>query len=275
METRRRDSGPLPDRAEQGRKTHRALSASLSVCALAALACMAVPARASEDLVSGLSQDTIEITSNYTGTDIVVFGAIEHPEDTGAHDVVVVVRGPDADMTVRKKDRVAGIWINRDQAKLIGIPSYYFMSSSRPIDKIAPSFTLQRYGVGLANITPDKIISHHDPVPFRAALVRHLTTEGLYGEAPGGVEFLSPTLFRARVPVPAGVSRGQYNVEVYLFRDGTVISAQSTPLFIDQTGIERRLFNFANGSPFAYGLSTVLMALFLGWASTVVFRRSE
>ncbi len=32
-----------------------------------------------EDLVSGLSQDSIEITSNYTGSTIVVFGAIERP----------------------------------------------------------------------------------------------------------------------------------------------------------------------------------------------------
>jgi uncharacterized protein (TIGR02186 family) len=89
------------------------------------------------------------------------------------------------------------------------------------------------------------------------------------------VEFLSPTLFRARVPVPASVPRGQYNAEVYLFRDGTVISAQSTPLFIDQTGLERRLYNFAHTSPLSYGLSTVLMAVLLGWVSSLIFRRSD
>jgi hypothetical protein len=71
------------------------------------------------------------------------------------------------------------------------------------------------------------------------------------------------------------VPRGQYNAEVYLLRDGTVISAQSTPLFIDQTGLERRLFNFAHNSPLSYGLSTVLMAILLGWVSSLIFRRSE
>src|SRR5512142_1412945 len=91
------------------------------------------PALAAEDLVSGLSQDTVEITSNYTGTDIVVFGAIEHLEDTGAHDVIVIVRGPDSNVIVRKKDRVAGIWINRDQAKLQDMPTYYYLASSRPL----------------------------------------------------------------------------------------------------------------------------------------------
>ena len=241
---------------------------------LVAALLFATPAAAAEDLVSGLSQDTVEITSNYTGTDIVVFGAIEHPEDTGTNDVVVVVRGPDANMTVRKKDNVIGIWINRDQAKLMDMPSYYFLSSNRPVDQIAARYTLQRYAIGLQNIAPTKVISHHDSEPFRQALIRHLEHDGLYGEQTN-LEFLGPTLFRARVPVPTTVPRGQYNVEVYLFRDGTVISAQSTPLFIDQTGLERRLYNFAHVSPLSYGLSTVLMAVLLGWISSLVFRRAD
>ncbi|HEY4943456.1 MAG TPA: TIGR02186 family protein [Rhizomicrobium sp.] len=240
-----------------------------------ALALCAGPALASEDLVSGLSQDTVEITSNYTGTDIVVFGAIEHLEDTGVNDVVVVVRGPDADMIVRKKDRIAGIFLNRDQARLQGMPSYYFIASTRPVDKIAASYTLQRYAIGLSNIMPESFRSHHDPEPFRLALIAHKQHDGLYGETQSGVELLSPTLFRARIPVPATVPRGPYKVDVYLFRDGTVISAQSTPLFIDQTGLERRLYNFAHESPLSYGLSTVLMATLLGWLSSVVFRRND
>ena len=241
----------------------------------AAFVLCATPALASESLVSGLSQDTVEITSSYTGTDIVVFGAIQSPEDTGINDVVVVVRGPDADMTVRQKQWVAGIWINRDQAKLIAMPSYYFLASTRPVDKIAASYTLERYEIGLSNIAPESVVSHHDARPFLAALIRHKQSDGLYGEMPGGVEFPFPALFRARIPVPATVPSGQYNVVVYLFRDGTVISAQSTPLFVDQTGLERRLYNFAHASPLSYGVSTVLMAMLLGWLSSLAFRRSE
>ncbi|MEJ1969282.1 MAG: TIGR02186 family protein [Rhizomicrobium sp.] len=242
---------------------------------VAVLVFSAMPARATEDLVAGVSQDTIEITSSYTGTDVIVYGAIENPEDTGTNDVVVVVRGPDTDMTVREKSRVVGIWLNRDQAKFYAMPAYYFVASTRPVDKIAASYTLQRYAIGLDNIVPERIVSHHDAEPFRKALIRHLQHDSLYGEQPGGVQFQFPTLFIARVPVPAVVPRGQYNVEVYLFRDGTVISAQSTPLFIDQTGLERRLYNFAHVSPLSYGLSTVLMAVLLGWISSLVFRRND
>ena len=229
-----------------------------------------------EQLVSGISQDLIQITSNYTGSDIVVFGAIEgeqNPDNRAPHDVVVVVRGPDTDITVRRRDRVAGVWINHDAAKLSGMPAYYFLASTRPLKDIAPQDALTHYNIGLQSLEPDTVHSHHDYEPFRQAALRHQTRDHLYTEAPGGVEFLSETLFRAHVPVPAGVTRGQYNVEVYLFRGGQVESAQSTPLFIDQTGLERRLFNFAHNQPFGYGLAAVAMAVIMGWISSLLFRR--
>jgi len=232
----------------------------------------AAPARA-EDLVSGISQDVIQITSNYTGTSIVVFGAIERPLGSDGRDIVVVVRGPGTDMTVRRRDHIAGVWVNADAAKLMGMPAYYYMASTKPLDEIAPAADLTRYGIGVEHLTPQQIASHHDPKPFQEAALRHLEREGLYTEAPGSIDFLSETLFRTRVPVPAGVARGQYNVEVYLFRGGQVVSAQSTPLFIDQTGLERRLFNFAHNAPLIYGLAAVAMSILLGWISSVLFRR--
>jgi len=233
----------------------------------------ASPASA-EQLVAGISQDLIQITSNYTGSDIVVFGAVEgEAADRTPRDVVVVVRGPDSDITVRRRDRVAGIWINHDAAKLSGMPSYYFLASTRPLKAIAPADALTHYNIGLENLQPDAVHSHHDYEPFRQAALRRQAQDRMYAEAPGGVEFLSETLFRAHVPVPAGVTRGQYNVEVYLFRDGVVQSAQSTPLFIDQTGLERRLFNFAHNQPFGYGLAAVVMSVIMGWISSLLFRR--
>jgi uncharacterized protein (TIGR02186 family) len=229
--------------------------------------------------VAGLSQDIIQITSNYNGTDIVAFGAIENMNvmtAAGPLDVVVAVRGPDADMTVRKKERVAGIWLNNHGVVMRSIPAYYFVASTRPLSAIAPEDTLKRYALGLDELEPRSSTARNPAIaePYRQALVRHKLIEGLYNENAGGVEFLSPTLFRARVPVPADVPRGQYNVQVYLFRNGTVVSAQSTPLYVDQTGLERRLFNFAHQSPWAYGLSVVFMAAALGWISSAIFRRT-
>jgi uncharacterized protein (TIGR02186 family) len=242
----------------------------LAACAVLVFA---GPATAQDDLVSGLSQDVVEISSTYTGTDLTVFGAIERATDAAKSDIVVVVRGPDASMTVRRKDRFAGIWINNARARLIGLPSYYFLASTRPLDEIAPADTLRRYDLGLDNLRPDRALSDGAILPYVRALIRAETKSGLYAQNTTSVEMLSPTLFRVRVPVPASVPRGSYLVQVYLFRDGTVISAQSTPLYVDQTGFERRLFDFAHAWPLSYGLLTVLMAVLLGWISSLFFRR--
>src|SRR5262249_13884836 len=156
----------------------------------------------------------------------------EPTEDTGPardQDLVVVIRGPDIDMTVRRKARVFGIWVNREQIEFTGMPGFYFLASTRPLDDIASLSTLQRFKLGTANLEPmtrDRI----DPAEadsFRAAAIRDRKRERLYWESPTGIEFLSRTLFRARVPIPASVPPGQYRAEVYLFRGGTVVSAQS------------------------------------------------
>jgi uncharacterized protein (TIGR02186 family) len=233
----------------------------------------AKPALGAEDVVSGLSQDQIEINSSYTGTDIVVFGTIERPSVSVGRDIVVVVRGPETAITVRRRDRIAGVWVNRDAAKFSGMPAFYFLASTRPLHDIAAPGVLTRYGLGARNLTPSAITSHHDSQPFREAAVRQLAGRGLYTEAPGAIDFHSENLFKTVVPIPAAVARGQYNVEVYLFRGGNVESVQSTPFFIDQTGLERRLYNFAHGKPLGYGLLAVCMSLLFGWAASVLLRR--
>ena len=248
--------------------------------AIAFLLAVVPMAAGADDLVSGLSQDQIQITSNYTGSDLVVFGAIERGPigaegDNGKDDVVVVVRGPEATMDVRRKQRIAGIWINNREITLTGMPAYYYVASTQPLNKIAQPDTLQRYQIGFDNVKPMRASTRSisKTEQFREAVVRARARAHLYTEAPGGVEFLSYSLFRVHIPVPAGAPRGQYTAEVYLFKNGVVMSAQSTPLFVNQIGLERNLFNFAHNRALAYGLVTVLMAMFLGWLSSLLFRQ--
>jgi uncharacterized protein (TIGR02186 family) len=241
-------------------------------------ACLAAwPARP-DDLVSGLSTDLIQITSNFTGTEIVLFGAIEPTDDTGPakdQDLVVVIRGPDIDMTVRRKARVLGVWVNREQIEFTGMPGYYFLSSTRPLDDIASLSTLERFKLGTANLEPmvRGKVDPNEANAFRAAAIRDRKREHLYWESPTGIEFLSRTLFRARIPVPASVPPGQYRAEVYLFRGGTVVSAQSSPLFIDKSGFERRVYNYAYDASLAYGSVAVAMAFAFGWLAFLIFRQ--
>ncbi|HEY7979525.1 MAG TPA: TIGR02186 family protein [Rhizomicrobium sp.] len=249
---------------------------------LAMLLILVPGAAGADDLVSGLSQDQIQITSNYTGSDLVVFGAIEQTSgadddnvDAARRDVVVVVRGPGAAMDVRRKQRIAGIWINNREITLSGMPAYYYVASTRPLDKIAQMPTLARYQIGVDYVKPETASTRNlaKAEQFRQAVVRERMRARLFTEAPAGVEFLGYSLFRVHVPVPADAPRGQYTAEVYLFKGGVVMSAQSTPLFVEQIGLERRLFNFAHDSAAAYGFATVVLALLMGWISSLIFRQ--
>ncbi len=245
----------------------------------ALLALFAAGAARADDLVSGLSTDLIQITSSFTGTEIVLFGALEASDASGPmkdNDIVIAIRGPDAQFTVQRKQRVLGIWINAEQIKFTGLPGYYFLASTRPIDDIASPATLQRFHLGTSHLeafTPPAV-DPDEANAFRAAAIRDRKREHLYWESPSGIEFLSRTLFRARIPVPAEVPPGQYRAEVYLFHGGQVVTAQSSPLFIDKTGIERQMYDFAYQSSLAYGLGSVLVAFAMGWLAFFLFRRA-
>jgi uncharacterized protein (TIGR02186 family) len=155
------------------------------------------------------------------------------------------------------------------------MPGFYFLASTRPLDDIASLTTLQRFRLGTANLdaTVHGAANPEDAAAFRAAAVRDLKRDHLYWESPTGIEFLSRTLFRAQIPIPAAVPPGEYRAEVFLFRGGAVVSAQSSPLFVDKSGFERQVFNYAYQASFAYGFVTVLMALGFGYAGFVIFRR--
>jgi uncharacterized protein (TIGR02186 family) len=228
-------------------------------------------------VISGVSTDLIEIQSDFTGTDIVIFGAIEGTAPDipiEEYDVVVVLRGPEVLLTVRRKERVFGIWVNSEQATLDDMPAYYFLASTQPIEDIAPPHLLERFRLGsdiLGEIVDDGL-NEDEERTFREAAVRNLAREQRFIETPEGIEFLSQTLFRTRIPVPATVPPGAYHAEVYLFHAGNLITLQSSPVFVDKTGLERRIYEFAYAASLTYGMLAVIIACAFGWLGFALFR---
>ena len=229
-------------------------------------------ARAVETLVADLSSYRISITSNFQGADVLLFGATE-----GGGDVVVVVRGPTEDLVVRRKRRVAGIWVNRGAIKFTDVPSYYAVAATRALDEALSESQRRRLQIGtryLAMRPSEAGLDDAEVDRYREALTRNKERDRLFHEAPGTVAFLDSTLFRTKVHFPANAPVGRYNAEVYLVRDGQIITAQSTPLFISKSGVERALFDFADRRPASYGILAVILAALAGWLASVVFRRT-
>jgi len=228
---------------------------------------LAALAPADAPLVTDLSAHLIAITSSFTGTELLLFGAIDEPGD-----IVVVVRGPSGSTVVRRKDAVAGIWLNRRSLRFDGVPSYYAVSSTRPLEDIASPALLNRLQIGAESLRFRAATDQEEPQQYRAAVLRLKEQSGLYREELG-VVFLGPKLFRAEISFPATVAVGTYRAEVYLIRDDRVIAAQSTPLFVDKQGLEQEVFDYSRREPAVYGFIAVLLAVAAGWLAALLFRR--
>ena len=223
-----------------------------------------------QPLIADLSSHLVEITAGFSGTEVLLFGATE-----GEGDVAVILRGPESEVVVRRKSRVAGIWINRDQLGFSGVPSFYRVAASRPLDQLTSPALRQRHQIGVENLrlTPVQGINAEEVATFRQGLVRNKENQGLFGREAGRVTFLGARLFRTRVFLPANVPPGNYTAEVFLFRDGQVVAAQTTPLLVSKTGIGAEIYDFAHQQAALYGIIAVAIAAFAGWAAGAIFRK--
>lgn len=235
-----------------------------------------------EKLIVSVSNHRVTVTPNYSGEELVLFGSIERDNKSRTpapqYDIVVTVSGPRATMVTRRKERVLGIWVNRESREFIEVPAYLGIFANRPISAIASPDVLRRLQLGLSNVTLTQRIGPDfaDVVPtdpFRSAFLRLRSEHGLYRETPGAVTFLTPTLFRTGIPLPAAVPIGTYQVDIKLLAGGALVAKTETAFEIVKVGFEQFIANSAHNHGWLYGLATALMALMTGWLGSVVFRR--
>jgi uncharacterized protein (TIGR02186 family) len=242
---------------------------SMLVGALCVL-CWASAARAQEPLVADLTEYRIAITTGFVGTDVYVFGA-----KSGPGDVVVIIRGPTVPYAVRRKDRIAGVWLNARRIDFRGVPTFYAIASTRPLDELMSSASRLREEIGLdgLNLMPEEDAAPADIAEFRSALVRIKQSTSLFGRDPAKISVQREPLFKTKVHFPANVPTGSYDIRVLLIRDGEIASAQTVPLQVSKSGVDALVYELAHRQSAAYGLMAILGALIAGWTAHLIFRK--
>lgn len=231
-----------------------------------------------EVVQSDISMREISIQSNFTGVEIVLFGSIDFSKapapDEKPYDVIMVVRGPDRPLVVRRKERIAGLWMNGDSKTFSAVPDFYAVLASRPFRAIASEETLKPLGIGFANLDYGKTVEgDNTDDEFRANLIRLQQERRLFQESDDAIGFIGRSLFRGSVDLPVNVPIGRYTTQVFLFRDGKLLSQSQSSLQVHKVGLERVVYMLAYRYPLTYGLLAVLIAMSAGLLAWTAFRR--
>ncbi|MBP1851375.1 TIGR02186 family protein [Rhizobium halophytocola] len=265
----------------------RFLLALLMLCATVQIAAAQVPlpsgvtgVEGAEGLDIGTSTNEIAITSDFRGANLTVFGALTNTDQLllaiGQYDVIVTLEGPREDATVRRKERLFGIWVNRRSMTFEAPPESYSLASTRLVSDIASPDLLNSVGVGIPHI-PLTPIGYFAPdtnmTSFRDAYRRLSVASGLYQAENNGVRFVSSNLFKATLKLPANIPNGVHMVHAYLFKSGSFIAQKELPLRVIKTGLEDTISQAAHEKPLLYGLFAVVLAMLTGWSASVIFRK--
>ncbi len=232
---------------------------------------------ADEQVVLGLSQDRVAITATFDGSEILIFGAVkrETPIPPGPPlEVVVTVAGPSYPVTVRRKERRFGIWVNTDSVLVDLAPSFYAVATSSPFKQALTDTEDLRYRISIERAIRSVGAAMHirEAQAFADAVVRIRESENLYSIRENTVAVDEQTLFRTSIAMPADLTEGDYKARIFLTRSGKVISQFETSIDVRKVGLERILFNMSRQQPIIYGLMSLVIAIAAGWSASTAFR---
>ena len=223
-------------------------------------------------LVPEVSQHEVQVRQGFTGTELLLFGAIIDPiaqRTGGRYDIVVVLKGPSEPIRVREKERIAGVWLNAEQTDFRSAPSFFAVASSRPIEQIVDAKTaaIYEFGTSYIQLSPSGVIDTDEQARFAAGLVDLKTRQGLYTEQVGGVRISEEVLYQARIELPSNVTTGIYTAETFAISRGRVLASATAEVAVRKVGFERFIENSANRHGLVYGLVAVILSIGMGWAA--------
>jgi uncharacterized protein (TIGR02186 family) len=233
-----------------------------------------------ENIQIGLSTNRVTITSDFSGADLTIFGAVDNADPQisrqGGYDVIVVLEGPAQPLVIWRRSRILGVWVNAQSESFVNVPLSYSVATTRAPQDITNPDSYRRLSLGTAYIYLEPADRSGNPrtiVEFTKALRDRKVADGLYSENVGGVQFLSQTLFRATLNLPPNVPVGTHKARAFLFRNGEFIKETSSNLAIVKAGFEQTVFRMSRDYSLLYGIFAVALAMLTGWMGRLIFRK--
>ena len=225
----------------------------------------------SQETYFDLSQDEIQIRTNFDGKEIIIFGLLEDD-----HDTILAIRGPSKKLKIQKKERYFGVWFNSKRVTYSNVPNIFFLASTNDINSILPESKLIQEDLSFDGILKNKnynqnFVFENDQDKWIESFIRIKKNKLFYKEFK--MRKFKNKLFQTSVYFPATTTPGRYIVSVYHIKNKTIISKEDKFINIQKSGIGNDIFNFANNHSVAYGLLTIVFSILSGIIAATLFRR--
>jgi uncharacterized protein (TIGR02186 family) len=227
-------------------------------------------------LVPEVSQHDVEVRQGFTGTELLLFGAILDPSGARAardYDVIVVLQGPAEPVRLREKSKIGGVWINAANTDFRSTPSFFAVASSRPVKDIVDDRTaaIYEFGTDFIQLSPNGEIDPAEQARFTRGLVDLKRRQGLYQEDEHGVKVSEGVLYQARIRLPSNVTTGTYTAETFAVTRGRVVASALAEVEVKKVGFERFVELFSRNLALLYGIVAVSLSVGMGWMAGRLF----
>ena len=224
-----------------------------------------------EEVYFDLSENNIEIKTDFDGKEIIIFGLLQD-----GHDTLITIKGPPSKMKIQKKERYLGVWINNKQITYSKIPTLFFLSSSSAIDKILPNSIQINSDLNFDKILNNKafdqnFIFENDQTTWNENFVRIKKKQLLYKEFE--MKIFKDKLFQTTVFFPPNTIPGVYKVDIYYIKHNTIMNKDQKQIIVKKTGIGSDIYEFAINNASTYGVFVIIFSILSGLIAATLFRK--
>ncbi len=225
-----------------------------------------------EKLVAELFESKIDIDVGFTGATISIFGMIDEEGD-----VVVTVTGPRKKIVVRKKENNMGIWINGSTKVFSDVPSFYYVASNKPLEKLNAETSLHVNQIGLKNLRFEGAEENErkDRKLWIDGIVNTMVKQGRYSDKIGKIEISKNKLFKTELYFSSDILEGEYIVDTLLLKSGNVVGARRSFINVSKSGLGAKIHFLANYNSLFYGFFSIILALLFGFLANFIIRKTN
>tara|TARA_Y100000591_G_scaffold39059_1_gene28870 strand:+ start:3238 stop:3942 length:705 start_codon:yes stop_codon:yes gene_type:complete len=225
-----------------------------------------------EEVYFDLSEDNVEIKTDFEGKEIIIFGLLQND-----HETLLTIKGPSSKMKIQKKERYFGIWINNKQITYSKIPTLFFLSSSSKVDDILPNSVQINDDLNFDKILNNKtfdqnFIFENDQSIWNKNFVRIKKRQLFYKEFE--MKTFKNKLFQTSVFFPPNTIPGIYNVDIYYIKNKTIMNKDQKKIIVKKTGIGSDIYDFARNNAATYGVFVIIFSILCGLIAATLFRRA-